>query len=472
MDRKRQKVADEQAPPQEQAGCEALQKWMLQNGGTWGPLKISSEPGIGRGLYAAEDLEAGAELFTLPDQLILTTAVALGSPIGKVLTSKCNIVRSCAVDIVCTEADDKAADDSAAPNTGPALGTGPAQEAEAAQPELAERSVLYAYLVHARRHSESDFTAYASTLPDSFSMPFSWEPEQLGWLPEPTEDLDHEGVDLVSELGRMGEHLHNQLALVDDALDGTGLLDGVSMEEWLWAHQSYSSRCFPRSCLAVDSQAVADDADGVLVPVLDMVNSIEQGSQLTFHGGRATVHCAVKKGSQIYSRYGVKPNRTLLACYGYCRWNNPAEKLPLWVSALRKLNRDPAAAETNAAQLSAFQQRFGEGIAGTLIELSVAEPLPEALVEAAALCCGDDALAYIQELVAETEEQLLGDDDADKVERLAAQMQEGSGSIHVLEGNVKLSYAFTPEACVVAYRQSQLGVLQATKTALATKSNK
>jgi hypothetical protein len=68
-------------------------------------------------------------------------------------------------------------------------------------------------------------------------------------------------------------------------------------EAFLWAHAAYSSRCFPRSFMpagggegegsASDALASADggeaddaEADGVLIPVLDIANHSPEGADM------------------------------------------------------------------------------------------------------------------------------------------------------------------------------------------------
>jgi len=206
--------------------------------------------------------------------------------------------------------------------------------------------VLYAFLLQARHCAaitidmaadEKDYGPYARSLPAAFSTPFSWRAE-LGLLPAPLEDLDHDGVDLVSELGSLGQHLQTQFAVLKGALAGSkaGLAQSgkLTVREWLWAHQAYSSRCFPTACLSGSAIAAAEDntsastesgeaaEDGVMVPMLDMFNSVEDPSAANWtsnvsweaEAGEARVNCDVAKGEQIFSSFGPKGNRTLLGC--------------------------------------------------------------------------------------------------------------------------------------------------------------
>ena len=572
--------------------CAALFDWVRAAGGTVGRVHLKTEPGLGRGVYASEDLPKGEVLFSLPDRLIITTERALASSLGQYLAARCKIVKSCAEEQTVIEAADVTEDNgeqaaAAAAASAPAAGggaTGAADGADA-RPELTERSVLYAYLLQARHcaaatidlaSDEIDCGEYARALPTSFSTPFSWR-QELGLLPAPLDDLDHDGVDLVSELGNLGQHLQEQFAVLKEALaDGNhalqqGATGGLKVSQWLWAHQAYSSRCFPRSCLSSSAIAAGSDEtsastelvagagegggggggaeDGVMVPLLDMFNSVEDPSAANWtsnvswelvrreeekseHGGvtstrgvgEAVLNCDVGRGDQIFSSFGPKGNRTLLGCYGYCRWGNPFERVAIWVSALRLLSRDEDAAEENMAILQRFQEfaasaatasvegdsggsaagesggggAAAEMCAGLRFDLTVEEPLPERMIGAARICCGGDeemALAYLRELVVESSLQVLGEDSVESLEEQASawRSKDDGSTVHIevstavattaaaVDGGgsepqqsgqeqeavqVK-SYACSPEACALCFRHSQLAVLRAVDAALA-----
>ena len=356
--------------------CPQLLACVEAAGGAIGKVVLKSEPGLGRGVYAKEDLKKGDVLFRLPDSLIVTTERALKSSLGQYLGGCCKIVKSGAGEQTVIEAAAGRDGGAAAQESSSSGSSGSGVDT---LPELTERSVLYAYVLQARHcaavtidlaDDEVDCNEYARSLPVSFSTPFAWRAE-LRLLPAPMDDLDHDGVDLVSELGNLGQHLQEQFAVLkaalasnNHALQQSGQL---KVSNWLWAHQAYSSRCFPRSCLSssaiaatvdeTDSQAV--ESDGVMVPLLDMFNSVEDPSAANWTSnvsweaerGEACVNCDVAAGSQIFSSFGPKGNRTLLACYGYCRWGNPFERVAIWVSSLRLLSRDEADGDENMRTL-------------------------------------------------------------------------------------------------------------------------
>lgn len=532
-----------EATPTAGTECAALLEWVREHGGTVGKVHLKSEPGLGRGVYASEDLPEGEVLFSLPDRLIITTGTALRSSLGQFLAARCKIVKSCAEEQTVVEAAGSGEVTAAATSS-----SGGAVDEADPMPELTERSVLYAYLLQARHCAaltidlapgEVDSGEYARALPASFSTPFSWR-QELSLLPQPMDDLDHEGVDLMSELGSLGQHLQEQFVVLKAALvDGDhplqGATGGLKVSQWLWAHQAYSSRCFPSSCLssskiaacrdetAATTELAAADDSGVMVPMLDMFNSVEDPSAANWTsnvswelktelgtgggaGGRgeAVLNCRVSRGDQIFSSFGPKGNRTLLGCYGYCRWDNPFERVAIWVSALRLLSREEDAASENMALLERFQQfaaatemvssgqEIGEHgddtegmIGGLRFDVTVQDPLPERMIAAARVCCGDDdnmALEYLRELVVESTLQVLGGDSVEDLEEQASQWRakrDGS-TVHIevsmstgttsLPGQEEVqikSYACSPEACALCYRHSQLAVLRAVDAALA-----
>ena len=236
--------------------CPQLLEWVRAAGGLVGNVELRSEVGLGRGVYATQDLKAGEVLFRLQDSII-TTETALASGLGAFLATRCKIVKACSEEQQQVEAAAGEAEASADAPGGEAVPSGGGAAAAADdREELTERSVLYAFLLQARHCAaitidmsadEKDYGPYARSLPAAFSTPFSWRRE-LGLLPAPLEDLDHDGVDLVSELGSLGQHLQTQFAVLKGALAGSkaGLAQSgkLTVREWLWAHQAYSSRCF------------------------------------------------------------------------------------------------------------------------------------------------------------------------------------------------------------------------------------
>jgi hypothetical protein len=212
--------------------------------GTVGEIEVRScGSGMGRGLYSTADLAKGAELLSLPDSLILTTTSALKSDIGRELASKCRVVRACEdSDAFRVEAGDTSDGEEA--EGGGSAGSRRADD----KLELTERSVLYTYLLETKHAKPSTtasrkcFQGLVECLPSTFSTPFSWTREDLARLPQPMDELDHERVDLLSELGKIGEHLRAQFNVVRSALedgDSARLLERLTMREWLWAHQVY-----------------------------------------------------------------------------------------------------------------------------------------------------------------------------------------------------------------------------------------
>jgi len=522
----------------------ALLDWVRSiEGGSVGQVEVRSDPSLGRGLWATADMAAGDCLFEVPSACVLTTDVALRSPIGRQLAAACRIVRATSDSSAVRVIAEGGGEGEGAAGAG-AAGAVSGCDDDDGKPELTERSVLYAYLLATKhcagRAAGGAHAPYVRCLPRLFSTPFSWR-DELALLPDPMsgpEHDDHEGVDLVSELGAIGRHLQAQYQTARAALaaaaaaaaaggtesgDGLALLRSgkLSAREWLWAHQAYSSRCFPRACLAHGSSDGSgggggedeEGEDGILVPLLDICNSVEEGNHISWQWeqpeeqrpgrgrGRATLGCAVRAGEQLFLRYGRVGNSALLACYGYCRWDNPSEKVALWLSALRRLSRNEACAESNARTLRAFQDFArgggGEEVCGLKFELTLADPLPTRLLDAARICCGgpaaaggsgsdggsgseavDDAAAcgYVRELLREARAQVLGAGENAEEELAAAVVEwrardDGSTVRLAGGGGAVTSYACSAEACALAFRHSQLVVLSAAQEALAAKDD-
>eukprot|EP00936_MAST-01D_sp_MAST-1D-sp1_P001856 g1856.t1 len=575
---KRQKTETEaHEKSSEENECLYLFDWVRACGGLVSDgIEMRSCP-AGRGVFAARDMAEGELLLSLPPEIVLTTQVALETPVGRILASACRIVKvsveegigyGVGVEAAVGSADDTdAAASSGARNCD--VNDNLDDKEDDQRPVLTERSVLYAFLIEARnakperpttgagaaagqaaadgasvRRNDQDANflrvgamhAYAHALPSQFTTPFSWGPRELAFLPggdgqEFDDDQDRGGVDLLSELASIGQHLQAQFNIVKSVLSraqraNVGLVHSEhahvhipTIAEWLWAHQAFASRCLPSSIchptsiargspcdtedklkLRADADATANataltaagthtdadtEADGVLVPVLDLFNAVEDAPHVRWNTGDTTARLgrAVGAGQEIFSTYGRKGNGSLLACYGYCRWGNSADRVPVWISALRCLSREPSAARANARTLRAFQAHAGAEVAGLRFELTRADPLPLAMLEAARVCCDGNerrATAYLHELVDEGIALILGGDSAEELDAMATAWrakQDGS-SMHVVEnlgtdvgGGTASSYACSAEACAIAFRQSQLAVLRAASEALVARAN-
>ncbi|GAX24399.1 hypothetical protein FisN_4Lh534 [Fistulifera solaris] len=208
------------------------------------------------------------------------------------------------------------------------------------------------------------FAPYARTLPSSVAIPLCWKRNELalltGCLP---------GLPVLQDVATNTVQLANEFLVLVDA----GILDRfpdvfpkgmLTFERWVWAAAVISSRSLPASLYIDDQCDISSFAPinpkefqspaelwselGVMVPLLDMLNHEVEGNQVTWkppissgaligsseessaeeaHVPRAIVHTKVRKGSEIYTCYGLSGNTDLLLQYGFTMMNNPSDTL-------------------------------------------------------------------------------------------------------------------------------------------------
>lgn len=234
--------------------------------------------------------------------------------------------------------------------------------------ELSSNST--AYRIQPLPDSPSTFAPYARTLPSSVSLPICWKRNELallaGCIPgmSPLQQVAARTIQLASEF----------IALLDAGIlfrfPRTFPLGLITWERWVWAAAVFTSRALPSSCclpqgenkvssLSVDqlrdfqSSPEIWDELGVLIPFLDMLNHENEANQITWQQfspegeldgddgngtttelnvgkcPRAIVHCRVKKGSQLYTCYGLNSNQDYILQYGFALMGNPSDKLVL-----------------------------------------------------------------------------------------------------------------------------------------------
>ena len=119
--------------------------------------------------------------------------------------------------------------------------------------------------------------AYADALPKSYGSPFTWATRELG-------------AELRDEVSKWREHLDAQYAALFPAMSVAEPelfpAEVFTREAWMWAHLSYETRCFPKGGAASGSGLEADeDEDGVLVPLVDMLNHDHGRCQMGWASG-------------------------------------------------------------------------------------------------------------------------------------------------------------------------------------------
>ncbi len=70
---------------------EELEKWLLANGARIEKLKVVSHTDSFREVQAAQDIESGELIITIPRQLLITTKTAQATPVGEIVKSHCTL---------------------------------------------------------------------------------------------------------------------------------------------------------------------------------------------------------------------------------------------------------------------------------------------------------------------------------------------------------------------------------------------
>ena len=290
----------------------------------------------GRRLVATRDLAVGHCAISVPKAAVLSTDQAMASDIGQRILAQPGL-------LVVQDLERQRR-----------LWLAGARHLDLAQGAVTRRSVLYAFLIHLRG-SGGSWGAYADALPKSYGSPFTWATRELG-------------AELRDEVSKWREHLDGQYAALFPAMSVAEPelfpAEVFTREAWMWAHLSYETRCFPKGGAASGSGLEADeDEDGVLVPLVDMLNHDHGRCQMGWASGanaaggawRMCVHVAVCRGDELLYSYGRKPNAKLF-WYGFAQFDNPSETVPLCAVRLAALLRRTAprrVAHTRLASLSA-----------------------------------------------------------------------------------------------------------------------
>ena len=211
--------------------------------------------------------------------------------------------------------------------------------------------------------SPETFGPYTRTLPPSVPLPICWKRNELallaGCIP---------GVPLLQEVAAQIMTLSNDLI----SLLKAGILHRFpsvlsptmfTWDRWVWAASVHMSRILPASCyLNKDEERASQhkvkdgetfysppeiwDELGVMVPLIDMLNHETETSQIKWESppaesekddsemngksshnendsvAKVVVHKKVKKGSQIYTNYGLDSNKQFMLRYGFALIGN------------------------------------------------------------------------------------------------------------------------------------------------------
>ena len=308
------------------AVCGELLAAVTALGGALDGIEAQIVDGMGLGLAATRDLSPGHAVLRLPAAAVITTEVALASPIGAAIAAAFDVVADehAVDDEAANPADwraewakreagwarEEAAEASAAagkrgrtaarctaePDSEEEHSSGPSDSGEEASEEddqqrrsVGVRSVLYAYLIAARAASAAlpaVHVAYARSLPAMFDVPLLWPDADCAELA---------GTELARSVALMRDHLraeHDALFPRMCTVAPTLFQEPVfTWPAFMWAHAAYSSRCFAGSCAPGSAGATGDAvgggaeqdaaaAHGVLLPLLDIANHQPAGADM------------------------------------------------------------------------------------------------------------------------------------------------------------------------------------------------
>jgi hypothetical protein len=320
------------------AACGELLAAVAALGGALDGIVPRLIDGMGLGFAATRDLSSGHAVLRLPAAAVITTEVALASPIGAAIAAEFDVVanehagegeaapsgwRAEWAEHEAAWAREEAAEASAAAGKRVSKGarsrakrhsteehsSGPSDSGEEVLDEdgdeqqprsVGVRSVLYAYLIAARAASAAlpaVHVAYARSLPASFDVPLLWPDEDCAELA---------GTELARSVALMRDHLRDEYdALFPRMCTAAPALFRRPVFTWpafMWAHAAYSSRCFAGSCAPGSAGATGDAegggaeqdaaaAHGVLLPLLDIANHQPAGADMC--AGLGALSCCV-----------------------------------------------------------------------------------------------------------------------------------------------------------------------------------
>lgn len=229
------------------------------------------------------------------------------------------------------------------------------------------------------------FAPYARTLPSSVSLPICWKRNELALLSgcitgvAPLQEVAATTMQLASEFIAL---LNAGILKRFSAIFPPGT---ITWDRWVWAASVFTSRLLPSSCYLNSGEEKAAlhtpsteaggimqsppdiwDELGVMIPFLDMINheveaqsvtwqqnlpivsdTLQPGSEITPHPPRAIVSKRVKKGQQIYSRYGGDElcNQEMILLYGFAQMLNSADVARLGWGLMDAIGHAPAPAD-------------------------------------------------------------------------------------------------------------------------------
>ena len=231
----------------------------------------------GRACYYGENSKS--QIAFIPNDLLLSTSVAMGSRVGKSLVAH--------------------------------LQANEYQFLGSKFPHAMELIVLTVFLVIEKRNS-GFWKPYIESLPSEFDLPLMWSPKEIKYL----------------LYGTSMESITNEkLQWIAQVVEALNKVEGyeISLYEFKWAYSAISSRAFPRAKLKEASSSVTNNewisiSEICLYPVLDMLDHNPTAKIewiMDSDGIKFVTNDPIAKGEIAYNNYGPKGNENLLSNYGF-----------------------------------------------------------------------------------------------------------------------------------------------------------
>ena len=230
-------------------------------------------------------------------------------------------------------------------------------------------------------------------------------------------------AELQEEVEQLLPHLRSQFELLNTHF---GTLNGAELTwgRWVWANSACTSRFCKRSedqvsgCGVHDAATAVGTRDGVLVPIIDMLNHDVEMCNVQYipPGPKAaaaiaackTAHenlpdsahplelgvlvltCAVKPGDELFYCYGEKGNNDLVRSYGFAQFDNMYDSVQLVIDVEHILGRSIEECSTDPERqqriLAEFNDATGSKNGQIIIDLTHSALLPAEAVAGALAC--------------------------------------------------------------------------------------
>ncbi|XP_069801639.1 SET domain-containing protein 4 isoform X2 [Dendropsophus ebraccatus] len=259
-------------------------KWMKERGFQDKQLRAAHFPDTGRGLMAAQLLQPGELIISLPESCLLTTSTVLSSYLGK---------------YICRW-----------------------------RPPVSPLLALCTFLVLERyAGDQSPWKPYLDVLPSAYDCPVYWEAETVNYLPDPVRQKAVEQRSTLCEFYSSALPFFKSLnPLFPEILKNILTDDAV---RWAWCTvntRTVYMKHAQRNCFSAEPDVYA------LAPYLDLLNhsagvQVEAGFNEKSRCYEIRTMAAYRKYQQVFICYGHHDNQRLLLEYGFTAAKNPHQSV-------------------------------------------------------------------------------------------------------------------------------------------------